>query len=291
MPHVPLVDVDRICRDLFDGSNFTGVWHGSAEWGKSADFHEHPEFVWKCIQKYLLEDDPHKKLNIVETGRSTGQSTALFSGIAQKTNGYLYSFDPQDWNREIIVGLNNKYGVQPQYYNYVVDVSFNANRHIPNDFKIDVLFLDSLHTYDCVKEETLIFEKKLSDKSIVFFHDTVWCFDSVMGWIKDYLSDKEVAYVKHPNTHKPQCENCERLWGKPDAPHGRPHMIGNRPDFQSWNEVKSSPYFEKLQYDFIQWADKDFDKALAEDPMVFTNIEACCGIGTLFINKTASVPS
>jgi hypothetical protein len=281
-----MVDIRKICQDLYDGTNYPGMWHGSAEWGKSADFHEHPFFIWEIIQQYLLAPNPAKKLNIVETGRCSGQSTVLFSGIAQETGGFFYSFDPADWGHDLISGFNNKYGIQSQYYNYVVDLSFNADKYLSPDFKIDVLFLDSLHTYECVKQETLIFEKYLSDKSIILFHDTVWCFDSVMGWVKDYLSDKDVKYVKHPLTHKPQCQYCETLWGRPNQLHGRPHMVNNRPDFQGLPEVQDSPHFEKLQYNFIKWSNEDFNQALEKHPMVFTNVENCCGVGALFIDKS-----
>lgn len=277
-----MVNINKICQDLYDGVNYPGTWHGSTEWGKSADFHEHPFFVYDMITKFL----PNRQLNIVETGRCTGQSTNLFSAIAQESNGYMYSFDPQDWGRNLITGINNKYGISSNYYNYVVDLSFNADKYLPPDFKIDVLFLDSLHTYDCVKQETLLFEKRLKNKSIIFFHDTVWCFDSVMGWIKDYLQDKDVKYIKHPDTHKAQCEHCEKNWGKPNALHGRPHMIGNRPDFQGTPEVVASPHYQKLSYDFIQWNDKPFEQALLEEKLFFTNIESCCGIGALFINNS-----
>jgi hypothetical protein len=67
--------------------------------------------------------------------------------------------------------------------------------------------------------------------------------------------------------------------------HGRPHMIHGRPDFQADVEVNTSPYYNNLNYNFINWEDKDFETALLEDQLVFTNIEACCGMGVLFINK------
>lgn len=272
--------IDKICENLYNGEYFKGPWHGHDQWGKSSDFHEHPFFMWRSIQQFFGE--PLKPLNIVETGRCSGQSTILLSAIAQQTGGMFYSFDPQDWNRQHILNTNKQCGVVPG--NYIVDLSFNAPNHLPADFKIDVLFLDSLHTYECVKKETEILDKYLAPKSIIFFHDTTWCFDSVLGWIKDYLADKEVSYVRHPDTSKPQCALCTALWGQPGQAHGRPQMIGNRPHFQSHFEVVDSPHFNTLSYDWIKWSDKSFDEALKTEKMVFTNIEASCGIGALFIN-------
>lgn len=272
--------IDSICQDLFSGQNYQGMWHGSENWGKSADFHEHPFFVWNSIQKFL----PNRKLNIVETGRATGQTTNLFSAISYQTGGHLFSFDPEDWNRNYILKINEKYGTESNY-TYVVDSSLNAESYLPSDFKIDVLFLDSLHTYDLVSKETLLFEKYLNDKSIIFFHDTVWCFDAVMGWVKDYLADKNVVYAQHPDTKTPQCEHCEE-WGKAGLFHGRSHMLeSGRPDFQSEMEIANSPHYGSLNYDFIQWSSKSLEDALETEKLVFTNIEACCGIGALFINK------
>jgi hypothetical protein len=276
-----MIDINKICEDLYNGVNYPGMWHGSEEWGISSDFHEHPFFIWDCIKNFL----PDRPIDIIETGRCTGQSTNLFSGIAQKTGGQMYSFDPQDWGRELILNINKKYNITSNY-NYIVDLSFNADNHLPLDFKSDIVFLDSLHTYNCVKQETLLFEKRLKDKSIIFFHDTVWCFDSVMGWILEYLENKDVCFAKHQNTHKLQCYNCENLWGKPGLIHGRPHIMTNgRPNFQGESEVKCSPYYEKLNYNNIKWSNKTFDEALKTENLVFTNIESCCGIGALFINK------
>lgn len=273
--------IEKICQDLYDGTNYPGEWHHSEFWGRGADFHEHPFFVWECIQKFL----PNRKINIVETGRATGQSTNLFSAIAQETGGYFYSFDPADWNRDYILNINKKYNTEEGCFNYVADSSLNAGNYLPEDFKIDVLFLDSLHTYDLVSKETLLFEKYLSKKAIIFFHDTVWCFDSVMGWVKDYLADKNPLYVKHSNTHRPQCVYCNK-WNEAGKMHGRPCMLPHgRPEFQSNFEVEESPHYNTLNYDFINWADRDFDEAIQSEKLVFTNIEASCGIGALFINN------
>lgn len=275
--------INKICQDLYDGSNFPGMWHGSIDWGKSADFHEHPFFVWQSIQQFF--DKPLKPLNIVETGRCSGQSSMLFSAIAQETNGYFYSFDLQDWNRQHIININNKYGIDSKYYNYIVDSSFNAAQYLPSDFKIDVLFLDSLHTYECVKKETLLFETYLSDKAIIFFHDTTWCFDSVFGWILDYLKNKPVSFIRHKDTNKPQCQLCTDLWGTPGKLHGRPQIVNGRPTFQAEAEVNDSPYYNILNYNNIKWLDENFDQALKNNQMIFTNLEASCGIGALFINN------
>lgn len=268
--------IERVCQDLYDGTNYPGDWHGFDFWGKAADFHEHAFFIWETIQKFF-----DKPLNIVETGRSTGQSTNLFSAIAHFTKGFFISYEiGNDWNINHIIKMNEKYGVSPDCYNYVIDDSANAVKYFPPDFKIDVLFLDSLHRYGQVKKETLLFENHLADKNIIFWHDTVWCCDSVLGWALEYVANKPVIYCKHRDTHKPQCEWCDRF-GKPGMIHGRPKMVGDRPEFQSNYEVEDSPYLNKLQYNSIPWSSEPFEEAILKHKHVFTNIEACCGIGAM----------
>ncbi len=276
--------IDKICQDLYDGVNYPGTWHGCDFWGKASDFHEHSFFIWDTIQKVLFKNG-ERPLNIVETGRCTGQSTVLFSAIAYFSGGYFSSFDISDWNREFILQLNEKYEIKSNYH-YVVDSSLKGDIYLNQDYKIDVLFLDSLHTYDLVKNETLLFEKYLSDTSIIFFHDTVWCFDSVMGWIKDYLENKRVIWAKHQDTNKQQCEYCMRL-SVPGLDHGRPIMINGRPNFQSpYDKLEESPYYNNLNDSFINWSNKTFEDCINNnEKMFFTNIEAGCGIGALVINK------
>lgn len=273
------IDINQICQDLYNGDNYPGIWHGFDWWGKASDFHEHPFFIWETIQSVF----PNKPLTICETGRCTGQSTNLFSAIAQKTNGKFISFDISDWNKTHIENINVRYGIDRSHYRYITDSSLNAPLYLDSNTKIDVLFLDSLHSYEQVKQETLTFEKYLSDSYIIFFHDTVWCFDTVMGWIKDYLQDKFVIYAKNRNTHAKQCEYCEKF-NAPNLMHGRPIMMPEgRPNFQSpYDKIELSPYYNSINYNFIKWSDISFEDAIREsNSLIFTNIEANCGIGTL----------
>lgn len=279
------MDIKTICDDLYQGVNYPGKWHGYDTWGKFADFHEHSYFIWETIQKLFFKDGQSiKPLNIFETGRCTGQSTNLFSAISQMTEGQFFSFDIADWNRRHILKINEKYGVHSNYQ-YIVDSSLNAVKYFPQDIKFDIVFLDSLHSYELVKGETLLIEKYLNDNALILFHDTVWCFDSVMGWIKDYLQDKNVVYAKHTDTHKPQCQYCEDF-NKPHLPHGRPVMQNGRPNFQSpYDLLEQSPHFNILNDSFITWSNKKFEDVCQKYEYVFTNIEAGCGIGALVKNK------
>lgn len=77
--------INKICNDLYDGSNYSGNWHGCDFWGKAADFHEHAKPIWNLIQTIFLQNNLNP-INIVETGRCTGQSTILFSAIADYVN-------------------------------------------------------------------------------------------------------------------------------------------------------------------------------------------------------------
>ena len=274
------INIDQVCQDLYDGTNFPGVWHGYDWWGKASDFHEHPSLIWNTIQQIF---DVSKPLQIVEVGRCSGSSTMLFSTIAQHTGGYFKSFDISDWNRNHIESINQKYGINNKYYNYIVDDSLNAEKHLDPNVKIDILFLDGLHSYEQIKNETLLFSKFLNKTSLVLFHDTVWAFDAVMGWIHDYLANSNVTYCKHTLTSHPQCKYCERF-NKPGLMHGRPTMSPNgRPNFQSpYDKIEESPHFNTLTDAFLRWGEVSFEEAIQRKlPLVFTNIEACCGMGML----------
>lgn len=277
-----MIDLNLICQDLFDGNNYKGMWYGSEIWGKASDFHEHPFFILETIQKVFTG----KPLNILETGRASGQSATLLASLAQYTNGSFISFDLFNRSDYYVKNILNKYSVNSNYQ-FITDSSLNAEKYLNSDHKFQVLFLDSLHSYDQIKNETLLFEKYLDKTSIIFFHDTIWCFDGVMGWLKDYLQDKPVIYAKHQNTHKPQCQYCE-TFNRTGLLHGRPVMdLVGRPNFQSpYDSLELSPHFNTLNYNFINWSDKSFEQAITEShPYVFTNIEANCGVGCLVINK------
>jgi hypothetical protein len=276
-----MIDINLICQDLYDGNNYQGMWHGSEIWGKASDFHEHPFFIWETIQKIFT----NQPLNILETGRASGQSATLFGGIAEYTKGSFISFDLSNRLDDYIKEIYAKYRISSSQF--ITDSSLNADKYLDPNKKFQVIFLDSLHSYEQIKQETLLFEKYLDKTSIIFFHDTIWCFDAVMGWLKDYLQDKNVVYAKHKNTHKPQCQYCE-TFNKPGLLHGRPSIqINGRPNFQSpYDLLELSPYFNNLSYDFIKWSDKSFEQAIQENhPYVFTNIDANCGIGCLVIKK------
>lgn len=60
------------------------------------------------------------------------------------------------------------------YPRFIKETSENAfyNFFIPQDIKIDVLFIDGDHTYDGVKKDFELYSTILSDNGIIIIHDT-----------------------------------------------------------------------------------------------------------------------
>ena len=195
--------------------------------------------------------------------------------------GNFKSFDIANWNINHINNLNAKYNTKLNHSKYITDNSLNGDKYMNNE-KIDVLFLDSLHTYDLVKNETLLFEKYLNKKNIIIFHDTIWCMDAVLCWCIYFIFNKKIKIVKCNDTHKPQCSYCDRFRDLSKYPHGRPVIVNDRPEFQSDGEVNTSPYYNKLKYSDLKYeTNLTFEECIKNNISCFTNIDAACGVGIL----------
>jgi hypothetical protein len=105
--------------------------------------------------------------------------------------------------------------------------------------KIDTLFVDSLHTRAQVTRELFTWLPFLSDKCIIFFHDTVWCHDTVKVLIDDILENFKVYKF---------CKNFDEKRSVIDRWCKAPAAVGiqeGRPIVQSVGEIVDAPEYAK----------------------------------------------
>ena len=98
-------------------------------------------------------------------------------------SGELIFIDPsmvEDfWKDESIVSSYfNEWGLSNIKHYKMTTQEFKESEIYKNLGKIDILFVDGLHTYDQAKFDHQTFEPFLSDKSICFFHDSIESYES-----------------------------------------------------------------------------------------------------------------
>jgi predicted O-methyltransferase YrrM len=98
-------------------------------------------------------------------------------------SGELIFIDPSMvddfWKDESIVSSYfNEWGLSNIKHYKMTTQEFKESEIYKNLGKIDILFVDGLHTYDQAKFDHQTFEPFLSDKSICFFHDSIESYES-----------------------------------------------------------------------------------------------------------------
>jgi predicted O-methyltransferase YrrM len=109
---------------------------------------------------------------IVELGTRGGESTRVLLSAASICNAILLSVDIKDCGHlnmpyrehwEFLKANDIEFGKQPF-------ADWCCRRGI--DAKIDVLFIDTSHTYEHTKKEIEVWSKYLSENGVMIFHDT-----------------------------------------------------------------------------------------------------------------------
>jgi cephalosporin hydroxylase len=128
------------------------------------------------LRKIFLETVKSKPKVIVELGVKSGESTFAFSRAAMVTDAKLISVDIRDhsdscdWDKWIFVQMDDlKFAKQFK--------TWCKKRKIPST--IDVLFIDTAHTYEHTKKEIKAYFPLLSKQAKVFFHDS-----NLSGWYR-----------------------------------------------------------------------------------------------------------
>lgn len=116
---------------------------------------------------------------IVELG--SGQSTFAFLAAANKTNGQLYSFDIGPFPATPLRGFPTGESILTEasrlHYTQISDLEAEKTWNKP----IDVLFLDTSHTYQHTKQELLVWPRHLRRNGIFIMHDTAHEAGDIMG--------------------------------------------------------------------------------------------------------------
>lgn len=116
-----------------------------------------------------------KAKTILEFGTGNGHSTRALAFAARELNGHVYTFDNHDQAYRI------NYDVLPKKFEELGLSSFVAF-YVGNDLdfmkswdkKIDLLFIDSAHTYQQTKQELSIALPLLSPGGEIIFHDVLY---------------------------------------------------------------------------------------------------------------------
>jgi len=111
------------------------------------------------------EIDNLKKPNILEFGVQIGSSTSKFIEICKKKNGKLYSIDIDDCSNLSKSKSWKFIQSRDDAYNYI-------NKKIPS--KIDLIYLDTIHTADHVEKIIYAYYNKLKVNGLFLIDDISW---------------------------------------------------------------------------------------------------------------------
>jgi len=154
--------------------------------GGYAGIHEH----LPVLRKICLEQEAQ---TIVELGTWYGNSTKAFLEVCKVLGAKLISIDVDCCKEVQCDEVKN----DPNWtFHQMDDMEFNIN------FPIDVLFIDTSHTYPHTLMELEKYTPWLVSKGVVLMHDTVTC-PPVARSIKEFLDNHphEYSYEELKNNH------------------------------------------------------------------------------------------
>ncbi len=162
---------------------------------RDTDIREH------LLYLYLLATEIDAK-TIVEIG--AGQSTYALTAAVNKTNGQFYSIDlSSDAKLRLFPQGEGILEKEPRYHfirgNSVIDSTLLGDSIISKwNKQIDLLFIDSAHTYDVTIKELSGFVKWVRTGGIICLHDTgtnntVWA--DCRKALDDFLADKKDKFI------------------------------------------------------------------------------------------------
>lgn len=84
----------------------------------------------------------------------------------------------------------------PEPHELVIKDTIEYLKGIPDDLKFDMVFVDSQHEFEHIKEETLLLDQHLVPNAIVIFHDTYPANDHQLSPIECGDAWRIVSYLK-----------------------------------------------------------------------------------------------
>lgn len=133
-------------------------------WREWSDINEHLPALFEAVMQA-----PSSQPLVVELGTRTGNSTAaLLYGLQVRQGGHLYSIDPE------VPDVPDEWYHNGQWH-YMRGLSFDCVPDISDVpvHGIDVLFVDSSHTYDDTLRELELFMPLVKPGGVALFHDTM----------------------------------------------------------------------------------------------------------------------
>ena len=275
--------VEILLRKLEDCTVFqeyqTEWWNGKwVNW--IGDMHEHI----KAIYNLALDINAQ---NIVEFGIGSGQSTLCLTAAAQKTNGMVISLDPREKHKTFVQNNVRYWGLSRNWNPQYGEDSFSVRdiyREVFKNKPIDLLFIDSGHTYSDTKAEIEYWEPLVKKGGAIIFHDIVWCFDSVQAAIDEFLNETQTAIIK-PDFKHAQCEGCDSMDSRPTI------NLQGRPTIQS-KEVFDKPKFAEdrtfFDYNFLE-PSYDTEDLKNQYEYIYKMRLNCVGLGILYKYKDSAI--
>jgi len=170
-----------------------------------SDINEHLELLYKMVADTGVQ-------NIVELGARGGNSTVALVIGAAETRGHVTSVDhgkgaeyagePSTWDTlsEASAAITDRLGLGDFWTLVIKDDLQYAKEY---DGEIDLLMIDTEHSYDQTKKELASWGAKVVDGGFIAIHDTV-SFPEQNKAIWEFLDE-------HPLSHYVEHKNCNGL--------------------------------------------------------------------------------
>ena len=159
-----------------------------------SSWHGHLSFVPVMMQVL-------KPRVFVELGVHRGDSYLAFCQAVQHCNLNTKCFGVDTWkgdkhagfySDEVFFELKNYHDPRYSQFSMLLCKSFDEALNDFDDGSIDLLHIDGLHTYEAVTHDFDCWLRKLSDRSVVLFHDTVVRRDEFGVW--KFWAELETRY-------------------------------------------------------------------------------------------------
>lgn len=180
--------LEKFLDDLESGRAYEGMRKNSG--AKHTDM--------KYCARYMSAFLAGKK-KVVELGTGRGQGFVLFCNAINE--GTVTTVDIRKKNKDIVDAVSARYPgnvAGKQEFGDSVDDKI-IQRVMADGKPIDVLFIDSLHTRERVLLEVRAWFPHLAEDAVVFFHDALWCFDTVYEVVNYIIEDTD--YSRHVKPH------------------------------------------------------------------------------------------
>lgn len=169
-----------------------------------SDINEHLQLLYQMVNETGVR-------NIVELGTRSGNSTCAFVMGASTNDGKVVSVDNgvgdeftkiSAWDElaECAAFINAKLGLS-DYWTLVINDDIEFAKEYSEE--IDLLFIDTLHSYQQTKKELEVWGDKVVEGGFIVIHDTV-SFPEQLKAIWDYID-------KHPGSNYVEHKNCNGL--------------------------------------------------------------------------------